>query len=218
MDKETGRVEAFSDGVFAIVITILVLEIKVPEEHGSGLWHGLWEQWPHYAAYVVSFLIVGVMWVNHHTIFGHLRRVDRPLLFLNLLVLMVVSVIPWTTSVLAEHLKDDDAARIAAILYSSWTVVYALAFIAFWWYVTKVGHLFHDHVDKAGARATRMRFGLGAIAYPVTVLLSFFSAPVALAAHFLVAIYYAANQIPIPLVVEDEAVDERLDSASDLRK
>ncbi|MFG2297878.1 TMEM175 family protein [Streptomyces sp. NPDC048603] len=214
MDKETGRVEAFSDGVFAIVITILVLEIKVPEEHGSGLWHGLWEQWPHYAAYVVSFLIVGVMWVNHHTIFGHLRRVDRPLLFLNLLVLMVVSVIPWTTSVLAEHLKDDDAARIAAILYSSWTVVYALAFIAFWWYVTKVGHLFHDHVDKDGARATRMRFGLGAIAYPVTVLLSFFSAPVALAAHFLIAIYYAANQIPIPLVVEEE----RLESASDLRK
>ncbi|QES51107.1 DUF1211 domain-containing protein [Streptomyces venezuelae] len=214
MEQETNRVEAFSDGVFAIVITILVLEIKVPEEHGSDLWHGLWAQWPHYAAYVVSFLVVGVMWVNHHTIFGHLRRVDRPLLFLNLLVLMVVSVIPWTTSVLAEHLKDDEAAKVAAILYSAWTVVYALAFSAFWWYVTRVGHLFHEHVDKDGARATRMRFGLGAIAYPITVVLSFISAPLALVAHFFIAIYYAANQIPIPLVVEDE----RLESASDLRK
>ncbi|MFD0358743.1 TMEM175 family protein [Streptomyces sp. NPDC127110] len=214
MEQETNRVEAFSDGVFAIVITILVLELKVPEEQGSELWHGLWEQWPHYAAYVVSFLIIGVMWVNHHTIFSHLKRVDRPLLFLNLLVLMVVSVIPYTTNVLAEHLTDGKSANVAAILYSAWTVVYALAFLAFWWYVTKVGHLFHETVDKDGARATRVRFGLGAVAYPLTVVLSFFSAPLTLVAHFLIALYYAANQIPIPLVVEEE----RLESASDLRK
>ncbi|MGE7389483.1 TMEM175 family protein [Streptomyces sp. NPDC004126] len=214
MEQETNRVEAFSDGVFAIVITILVLELKVPEGQGSELWHGLLEQWPHYAAYVVSFLIIGVMWVNHHTIFSHLKRVDRPLLFLNLLVLMVVSVIPYTTNVLAEHLTDGESANVAAILYSAWTVVYALAFLAFWWYVTKVGHLFHETVDKEGARATRVRFGLGAVAYPLTVVLSFFSAPLTLVAHFLIALYYAANQIPIPLVVEEE----RLESASDLRK
>ncbi|MFJ3880592.1 TMEM175 family protein [Streptomyces sp. NPDC090077] len=214
MEQETNRVEAFSDGVFAIVITILVLELKVPEEQGSELWHGLWQQWPHYAAYIVSFLIIGVMWVNHHTIFSHLKRVDRPLLFLNLLVLMVVSVIPYTTNVLAEHLTDGKSANVAAILYSAWTVVYALAFLAFWWYVTKVGHLFHETVDKEGARATRVRFGLGAVAYPLTVVLSFFSAPLTLVAHFLIALYYAANQIPIPLVVEEE----RLESASDLRK
>lgn len=214
MEQETNRVEAFSDGVFAIVVTILVLELKVPEGQGSELWHGLVEQWPHYAAYVVSFLIIGVMWVNHHTIFSHLKRVDRPLLFLNLLVLMVVSVIPYTTNILAEHLMDGDSAKVAAVLYSGWTVVYALAFLAFWWYVTQVGHLFHETVDKEGARATRMRFGLGAIAYPLTVLLSFFSAPLTLVAHFLIALYYAANQIPIPLVVEEE----RLETASDLRK
>ncbi|MEV6952208.1 TMEM175 family protein [Streptomyces sp. NPDC051183] len=214
MEQETNRVEAFSDGVFAIVITILVLELKVPEGRGDELWHGLREQWPHYAAYVVSFLIIGVMWVNHHTIFSHLKRVDRPLLFLNLMVLMVVSVIPYTTNVLAEHLVNDDSANVAAILYSSWTVVYALAFLAFWWYVTQVGHLFHETVDKDGARATRLRFGLGAIAYPLTVVLSFFSAPLTLVAHFLIALYYAANQIPIPLVIGEE----RLETASDLRK
>ncbi|MFE2326573.1 TMEM175 family protein [Streptomyces sp. NPDC059385] len=216
MERETGRVEAFSDGVFAIIITILVLELEAPEEKGwSGFWHGVREQWPHYAAYVVSFLIIGVMWVNHHTIFSHLKRVDRALLFLNLLVLMVVSVIPYTTNVLAEHLMDDDgSASAAAVLYSAITVAYALAFLLFWWYVTRVGHLFHDHVDKEGARATRVRFGLGAIAYPLTVALAFFSAPLTLVAHFLIALYYAANQIPIPLVVEEE----RLETASDLRK
>lgn len=210
MEKETGRVEAFSDGVFAIVITILILEIKVPEDEGSHLWHGLAEQWPHYAAYVVSFLVIGVMWVNHHTIFGHLKRVSRPLLFLNLMVLMVVSVIPWTTAVLADHLRDPESAKVAAILYSSLTVVYAAAFLGFWWYITHVGHLFHDHVDRDGARATRLRFGLGCIAYPCALALSFFSAPLTLAAHGLIALYYAANQIPIPLVNdgEDETEEE----------
>ncbi len=215
METETGRVEAFSDGVFAVIITILVLELKVPEETGSDFWHGVREQWPHYAAYVVSFLIIGVMWVNHHTIFSHIKRVDRPLLFLNLLVLMVVSVVPYTTNVLAEHLMEEGgSANAAAVLYSLVTVAYALAFMAFWWYVTRVGHLFHDQVDKDGARATRVRFGLGAIAYPCTVALAFFSAPLTLVAHFLIALYYAANQIPIPLVVEEE----RLETVSDLRK
>lgn len=215
METETGRVEAFSDGVFAVIITILVLELKVPDETGSDFWHGVREQWPHYAAYVVSFLIIGVMWVNHHTIFSHIKRVDRPLLFLNLLVLMVVSVVPYTTNVLAEHLMEEGgSANAAAVLYSLVTVAYALAFLVFWWYVTRVGHLFHDRVDKDGARATRVRFGLGAIAYPCTVALAFFSAPLTLVAHFLIALYYAANQIPIPLVVEEE----RLETASDLRK
>ncbi|MFD9411864.1 TMEM175 family protein [Streptomyces sp. NPDC059989] len=215
MESETGRVEAFSDGVFAVIITILVLELKVPEESGSEFWHGVREQWPHYAAYVVSFLIIGVMWVNHHTIFSHIKKVDRPLLFLNLLVLMVVSVVPYTTNVLAEHLMEEGgSANPAAVLYSAVTVAYALAFLAFWWYVTRVGHLFHEQVDKEGARATRVRFGLGAIAYPLTVVLAFYSATLTLVAHFLIALYYAANQIPIPLVIEEE----RLDSASDLRK
>ena len=205
MEQETGRVEAFSDGVFAIVITILILEIKVPEGEGSHLWHGLAEQWPHYAAYVVSFLVIGVMWVNHHTIFGHLKKVNRTVLFLNLMVLMVVAVIPWTTAVLAEHWGDPESARIAAILYSALTVVYAVAFMIFWWYITHVGRLFHDRVNREGARATRLRFGLGSIAYPVTLLISFFSAPFALAAHFVIALYYAANQIPIPLIKDGDA-------------
>ncbi|GGK63185.1 hypothetical protein Sme01_05310 [Sphaerisporangium melleum] len=208
MEREPSRLELFSDAVFAIIITILILEIKVPEAEGSELWHELALQWPQYAAYVVSFLVIGVMWVNHHTIFGHIKKVDRPLLFLNLMVLMIVAVIPWTTALLAVHLGNPESARIAAIIYSALTVVYAVAFLCFWWYVTRVGHLFRDNVDKDGARATRMRFGLGSIAYPITLVIAFFSAPLAVAAHAIIAIYYAFNQIPIPLIIDDRVPAE----------
>ncbi|MEZ0067875.1 putative membrane protein [Streptacidiphilus sp. MAP12-20] len=201
MQHETGRIEAFSDGVFAIVITLLILDIRAPQQTpGHSLWLELGRQWPHYAAYVVSFTIIGVMWVNHHHIFNHLVRVDRPLLFLNLLVLMVVSGIPWTTAVMAQNLAVSvDAGLAASVLYSGWMVVYALCFTAFWWYVTREGHLFHATVDRAGARGTRVRFGLGAVAYPIALGLAFISASLTLIAHALIAAYYAANQLAIPL-------------------
>ncbi len=200
MQFVTGRAEAFSDGVFSIVITLLALGIGAPEvKAGHSYWWSLAQEWPHYAAYVVSFLVIGVMWVNHHYIFCHLVRVNRPLLYLNLLVLMMVSAIPWTTSVMAANLTNPQGSRAAAILYSGWMVAYALSFTAFWWYVTHVGHLFHAQVDQQGARATRLRFGLGSIAYPATVGLAFVSPLVTLIAHGVIAAYYAANQLPIPL-------------------
>lgn len=104
--NESGRVEAFSDGVFAIAITLLILEIKVPEGAGEHLWTALGAQWPSYAAYVVSFLVIGIMWANHHTVFGYVARVDRTLLFLNLLLLLVVAALPWPTALLAEYLRE----------------------------------------------------------------------------------------------------------------
>ncbi|WP_052372699.1 TMEM175 family protein [Amycolatopsis taiwanensis] len=126
--NESGRVEAFSDGVFAIAITLLILEIKVPsaDEHG-GLWRALGAQWPSYAAYVVSFLIIGIMWVNHHQLFSYVARVDRTLMFLNLLLLMVVAAVPFPTAMLAEYLREDGASHVAAAVYSLVMVVMAYA-------------------------------------------------------------------------------------------
>ncbi|MGW2489059.1 TMEM175 family protein [Streptomyces sp. NPDC001606] len=198
--NESGRVEAFSDGVFAIAITLLVLDIKVPRtgEHG-GLWQALGAQWPSYAAYVVSFLVIGIMWVNHHQVFSYVTRVDRTLMFLNLLVLMVVAVVPWPTALLAEYLREGArAAHTAAAVYSLVMVLMALAFQALWWHLTRTGHLFDARVDTAAARATRARFALGSLGYPLTVALSFVSAPLTLAAHGLLAVYYGFNQIAVP--------------------
>ncbi|WP_330337104.1 TMEM175 family protein [Streptomyces sp. NBC_00557] len=198
--NESGRVEAFSDGVFAIAITLLVLDIKVPRtgDHG-GLWHAIGAQWPSYAAYAVSFLVIGIMWVNHHQLFSYVTRVDRPLMFLNLLVLMVVAVVPWPTAMLAAYLREDAASHAAAAVYSLVMVAMALTFQALWWHLTRTGHLFDERVDTAAARATRARFALGSLGYPLTVGLAFVSAPLTLAAHGLLALYYGFNQVPVPL-------------------
>ncbi|MER6126096.1 TMEM175 family protein [Streptomyces sp. NPDC001795] len=197
--NESSRVEAFSDGVFAIAITLLILEIKVPKvgEHGD-LWHALGAQWPSYAAYVVSFLFIGIIWINHHQLLSYVARVDRTLMFLNLLVLMVVAVVPWPTAMLAEYLQEDEASHVAAAVYSLVMVAMALAFHALWWHLTRTGHLFDPRVDVPAARATRVRFALGSLAYPMTVGLAFVSAPLTLAAHGLIALYYGFNQVPVP--------------------
>jgi uncharacterized membrane protein len=196
--NESGRVEAFSDGVFAIAITLLILEVKVPEDAGDNLWSSLGSQWPSYAAYVVTFLIIGVMWVNHHTVFQYIARVDRTLLFLNLILLMGVAALPWPASVVAAYLRDGNAAHVALAVYGLFMVFHALVFQALWWHLTRNGRLFDDRVDVEAARATRARFALGSVAYPITVGLAFVSAPLTLAVHGLLAVYYAFNQVPVP--------------------
>jgi uncharacterized membrane protein len=113
-----GRVEAFSDGVFAIAITLLVLDLAVPlrEETPEGeLTASLAHQWPAYFAYLVSFLVIGIIWVNHHTVSDKVRLVDRPVLFANLVLLLVVSVIPFPTHLLAEYLTADQNSHVAAV-------------------------------------------------------------------------------------------------------
>src|ERR1700709_1692728 len=114
-----GRLEALSDGVIAIAITLLILEIKVPEGAGEDLPHQLTEQWPSYVSYVVSFFVIGVIWLNHHALFAHLARVDRKLMALNLVLLFTIATIPWPTSLLATYMREGgDAERLAALIYS----------------------------------------------------------------------------------------------------
>src|SRR5436309_13539589 len=96
----TNRVEAFSDGVLAMAITLLILEISVPDVKGDDLLDALGHQWPSYVAYVVSFLTIGIMWVNHHALFDHIRIVDRGLLFVNLFLLLAIAFVPFPTALL----------------------------------------------------------------------------------------------------------------------
>lgn len=112
----TGRLEAFSDGVFAIAITLLVLDINLPNGNGP-LIDRLAHQWPALGAYAVSFLIIGMVWMNHHSMLFFIRRVDRPLMLFNLLLLMNVSFIPFPTHVLAEAMSTGHGERTAAVFY-----------------------------------------------------------------------------------------------------
>jgi uncharacterized membrane protein len=114
---EKNRVEAFSDGVFAIAITLLVLEISIEPGDYDHLWHALGEEWPAYLAYVTSFLTVGSVWIAHHSLFTHLRFIDPVLLRLNLLLLMAAAFLPFPTGVLAQALQHSDSAERAAIVF-----------------------------------------------------------------------------------------------------
>jgi uncharacterized membrane protein len=125
----TTRLEAFSDGVMAVAITLLVLGIAVPGTKHP-LAHELGHQWPDYAAYVVSFLTIGIIWINHHISIGRLARADHSILMLNLLLLMTIAVIPFGTSLLAHYLQRGHGDHLAAEVYGGTLLAMALAFSA----------------------------------------------------------------------------------------
>jgi uncharacterized membrane protein len=202
----TSRLEAFSDGVLAIAITLLVIEIRPPELHqGERLAPALWAQWPSYIAYLVSFLTIGVIWLNHHRVFTQVARVDGPLLLLNLNLLLWTGLIPFPTAVVAEHLGDGgEAARTAAALYCGVLLLMGLAFGALFAWVTHTDRLLDRPLPPGVVRAARRRFMLGLVVYAAALALSWVSAPLALALCGLMALYYAFDQASVPVAVEPD--------------
>jgi TMEM175 potassium channel family protein len=156
--RDTTRVVAFSDGVFAISITLLVLEIRPPGDD-ENLLHGLLALWPSYLAYAVTFLFIGQVWVNHHVMFDHIRTADRTVLLLNTLLLMVVAFLPFATSVLADALRSGHGQRTAVVFYGIAFDVTALTFNGVWQYARRHG-LLSQALDPAGATAIGRRFQL----------------------------------------------------------
>lgn len=197
--SETNRTEAFSDGVLAIAVTLLVLDLRVPLQktlEGS-LAAALADRWPSYAAYVTSFLIIGIIWVNHHGVFELVSRVDRVALFLNLLLLMSVVAIPFTTALLSEYLLAGGRdARTAALVYSGVMLAMSLAFAALYTHLARRPDQLADGVDPVAARRSIVRFSVvGTLLYLATLVVALFSAPLCLVAHFLIALYYCFQQI-----------------------
>src|SRR4051812_10203287 len=156
--RDTNQLVAFSDGVFAITITLLVLEITPPTD-ARNLLHGLLALWPSYLAYALTFLFIGQVWANHHVMFDHIRAADRVILFLNTLLLMVVAFLPFATSVLANALREAHDQRTAVVFYGIAFAVTALAFNAVWQYA-RPHRLLSEALDPAGATAIGRRFEL----------------------------------------------------------
>jgi TMEM175 potassium channel family protein len=187
-----SRIEAFSDGVFAIAITLLVLEIHVPEDPENGLGHALLDQWPAYASYVVSFFVIGIIWINHHAVFDHLLRADRTLLFLNLLLLLWVALLPWPTNLIATYMEHGGAdERVAAVVYSGTMTAMGLSFGALWSYASRRGRLLGETLSPAEIRRLTRRFTVGTPIYLLSMLVALVSAPACLALNALLAVYYA---------------------------
>ena len=197
---DTTRVETFSDGVLAVAITLLVLNLQPPDlKAGESLWQALQHLWPNYAAYVVSFFVIGIIWVNHHSLFRVIAQADRSLLFFNLLLLLVVAVLPFSTALLAKFVQGDNAdAHAAAAVYSLNMLGMALAFTLLVYWVTRNDRLLHPHLASALDRSNRRRFStVGVVVYLAAVGLSFISAPVTLLVHFVIAMYYVLDQLPV---------------------
>jgi uncharacterized membrane protein len=129
---DTGRTEAFSDGVFAIAITLLVLEIGIPASEFDDLWSAIFHEWPAYLGYATSFLTIGGLWLAHHGIFRRLRYANNAVMRINLLLLMAVAFLPFPTRLVAEAIRDKSAERAAAIFYGACLLAIAVLFSALW--------------------------------------------------------------------------------------
>ncbi|MGH1549646.1 TMEM175 family protein [Leifsonia poae] len=171
----TGRVEAFSDGVFAIAITLLILEIHVPSDTAH-LLDELLQLWPSYLAYVVTFLLIGLVWANHHVMFDYIERSDRLLLFVNTLLLMNVASLPFVAAVLASALRNGEGENVAVALYGGTLTVGGVFFNAVWLHATRGHRLLSDAITpaEAEAKALARRFLAGPVLYLAGTVIGIF--------------------------------------------
>jgi uncharacterized membrane protein len=183
-----NRLEAFSDGVFAVAITLLVIEIEVPT--GEDLWHELKEEWPSFASFFVSFWVIGIIWVNHHGVLDQLKRADRAVLYLNLLLLMTVVFIPFSTALLAEHLKSGADEEVAAVVYSAAFTAMGLAFGSLWTYITRHRAALGVELSDDEVRRRNLVFLIGNPVYVIALVVAFISPAAVLVINGAVALYY----------------------------
>jgi uncharacterized membrane protein len=182
----TTRLETFSDGVFAIAATLLILDVRLTG-HGS-VTHQLVHAWPAYAAYAISFATLGIIWVNHHTVFAQIDRVDRTFLFINVLFLMVIAFIPFPTRVLAEHLRDGS--KVAAFAYGLTFTAMSICYGSLWFYAALRRRLIADGADQRTVSGITRSFAPGSIIYLAATLSALISAWVAVVLFALIAIFY----------------------------
>jgi uncharacterized membrane protein len=187
--NETARIEAFSDGVFAIAITLLILEIQVPPQTAHGALRGaLLSLWPSYLAFLASFMTIGVMWLNHHRLFTLINEKDDGLIALNLLLLLGITWLPFPTALLAEHLLGEHAdQRVAAVVYAGSFLALAIVFNVMWHYAVRA-RIVDDDVHVA---AITRQYALGPILYAVLVGVAFLDAEWCLVLSAFIALYFA---------------------------
>ena len=189
-----ARLEAFSDGVFAIAITLLVLTIPTPNDFRH-LGDALTDQWPAYAAYLVSFAVIGIMWLNHHTVLGHFGRVDRNLVYLNLVLLATIVFVPYPTGIFGEALRRGEGERAAAVFYSLVMTFNAIAWTALWLYGSTRRRLLDPAFPEAQRRSASVLFTIGTVICLGTIVIGVVNSYVCLVVHGALAVYYALDPL-----------------------
>jgi uncharacterized membrane protein len=191
---ETTRLEAFSDGVFAIAITLLILEVRLPAANGDSLSHRLTEAWPGYLAFVLSFLIIGIMWANHHANFYMIDRTTHGLVVANLLLLLSVSFVPFPTKILAEELRHAGSDQTAAAVFYSASFVVTAVFFNVMWRIAATGNRLIRPGSEAAAAVVTRRYRFGVPSYLAATLAAVWSVPLSLAIHGGLALLYLLPQ------------------------
>ncbi len=188
----TSRLESFSDGVIAVAATLLVLGLVVPAASPHGLAHALGRQWPSYAAYVVSFITIGIIWVNHHAMISRLREADHPILILNLLLLVTIGLLPFATHLLAAYLNRPQGQHLAAAAYAGAFLLMSVAFALLNWHILmRKARLLQTDLPHAERRRILSRSITGLGPYVVATGLAFVSQYVTLAICAALALFYA---------------------------
>jgi uncharacterized membrane protein len=185
-----SRLEAFSDGVFSIAITLLIFTVVAPSST-SDLGERLLRLWPSYLAYGGSFLVIGQVWLNHHAMFSHIRRTDSTLIVLNLLLLMDVSVLPFPTSVIGAALHDRQGERLAVVLYGATLFLGGIFFNAVWQYAVR-HELTEPGLSPQQLRSTGRRFLIGPASYLAATLIGLLAPLAALFLFIAIIVFYLA--------------------------
>jgi uncharacterized membrane protein len=184
------RIEAFSDGVFAIIVTLLVLEIHVPQvqdkDISAGLGHSLLVMMPKFLSYILSFVIVCIWWVAHHHLFHILKRSDRGLLWLNSLFLLWLAFIPFPTALMGDY----PGARVAVMCYGAVTTLAGISFCLIRYYVFYVGNLVDERIDRHLLRLAMVRSIVNPVLHAIAVLLAFVDTRLSIALYIILPLMF----------------------------
>ena len=194
--RSTARTEAFSDGVMAIAITLLILDVHVDTAYASahGLWRALNHEWPAYLAYITAFLAIAIMWMNHHALFDKISQVDKSLAWTNLALLLTISVLPFPTSVVAQYLRAGGTdAKVAVSLYGLISMLNGCAWLGSWVHLARCPQLLREPYDEAYARLELRRTAMGVATYAAATAIAWLAPIIALLLFLAMAIFFAVT-------------------------
>lgn len=188
MEPSTARFETFSDGVFAIAATLLVLSFGV--SGGPDLGSELTHLWPSYLAYITSFVTIGIIWMNHHHTVSLIARTDRTFLFVNNLLLLTVAFLPFPTRLIGDYIRDPGQRQAAALAYAGTLVVMAVLHQFWWQYARRNRRLIADETPDSALRAVDRAYWPGVPMYGTVFIVAFFSPLTAVIITFAIAAFY----------------------------
>lgn len=207
--SETLRLETFADAVFAIAITLLIIEIRLPPhdelQEAGGLGAALVHLWPSYVGYVISFIVIGIMWANHHSLMKLVDRVNHGFITLTLMLLLCIAFLPFPTAVLAEHLTDPGERAVAVAFYCGSFTVTAVFYFLMWWHAARNRRLIARHVSDEAVRAITRAYAPGSILYLTATLLAFVHVALSLSIVVGLAVLYMLPKAGAHAAVADRS-------------